>query len=223
MAEEFLEIVVNVVGQSPTDLNASLRNQLAESRSPLRVRLQGLNQQDNLVTGLPGIQIIAEGSVGNYCFVALKDADVEIQGSADAALAHSMESGLVIARGNVGPNAGALSSGGLLVIHGNAASRCGAGLRGADIVVEGSVGSYCGLGMQAGTIVVFGNMGPMAGWGSSGGTFFVHGEVETPAPALVESRLKDADKLRLGLLLLNSGLDSKVREFRKFVCDPANS
>jgi hypothetical protein len=34
--------------------------------------------------------------------------------------------------------------------------------------------------------------------------------------------MKEPDKLRLGLLLLNSGLNANAKDFRKYVIEPAN-
>jgi glutamate synthase domain-containing protein 3 len=115
-----------------------------------------------------------------------------------------------------------MAAGGLIVVQGNAGARCGAGLQGADIVVQGSVGDYAGVYMQGGTFVILGNVGAKAGYGATSGTWFVLGDIKDSARGLVESRMKEPDKLRLGLLLLNSGLNANAKDFRKYVIEPAN-
>lgn len=223
MSQDHNEIAIDISGLTSRDVNAQLRTLINASTSIVRVRLVGADQQDNLVTAIPPAQILITGNVGNYCAAALKNADVEILGSAETGVAHSLQSGVVTVRNSCSAAAGAMAEGGLIVIHGDAGTRCGAGLNGADIVVEGSVGPYAGMYMRQGTIVVLGNVGPMAGIGSTGGTWFIQGEIESPPKQLIESRLKDADKLRIGLLLLNSGMDANAKDFRKYVVEGQQS
>ena len=223
LSQDQNEISLDVSGLTSREVNAQLRSLIDASAAIVRVRIVGAEQQDNLVTAIPPAQILISGDVGNFCAAALRNADVEILGSAETGVAHSLQSGVVTVRNSCSAAAGAMAEGGLIVIHGDAGARCGAGLNGADIVVEGSVGPYAGMYMRQGTIVVLGRLGPMAGTGSTGGTWFVQGEVDNRPKQLVESRLKDADKLRLGLLLLNSGMDANAKDFRKYVVDGQQS
>lgn len=223
MSQDQNEIAIDVSGMTSREVNAQLRTLINASTSIFRVRMVGAEQQDNLITAIPPAQILISGNVGNFCAAALRNADVEILGNAETGIAHSLQSGVVTVHNNCSATAGAMAEGGLIVIHGNAGVRCGVGLNGADIVVEGSVGAYAGMYMRQGTIVVLGNVGPLAGLGSTGGTWFIQGEIDNPPKHLVESRLKDADKLRLGLLLLNSGMDANAKDFRKYVVDGQQS
>ena len=77
--------------------------------------------------------------------------------------------------------------------------------------------------MRDGTMVILGDIGPNAGYGASGGTWYVVGEVHQSAPQLTEARMKESDKLRLGLLLLNSGVDANAKDFRKYVIEASTA
>lgn len=219
MSSETTEIALDISGLSTKDVHARIRTIDATDPSPKRLRLLGANHHHNLLTATPSLSISIEGDVGDYCAAALKDADIDIQGNAGAGVGHSLQSGVISVRKNAGMAAGAMASGGLIIVHGNAGPRCGAGLQGADIVVEGSVESHAGAFMRDGTLVILGTVGALAGYGAVSGTWFVLGEITGNAPALVESRMKEPDKLRLGLLLLNSGVDASVKDFRKYVIE----
>jgi glutamate synthase domain-containing protein 3 len=68
--------------------------------------------------------------------------------------------------------------------------------------------------MTDGTLLVFGKAGAMLGQDMTGGTIYVAGEVESMAPQIEVVRLRESDRLRIGLLLLKSGLKAEARDFR---------
>ena len=109
---------------------------------------------------------------------------------------------------------GAFSRGGLITLLGNAGRRVGAGMCGGEIVVKGSIGSQAAMEMTAGTLLIFGNAGAMLGQDMLGGTIYLRGKAASLAPQLEECRLKEADRLRIGLLLLKSGVQGDARDFR---------
>ncbi len=219
MSSDTAEINLNLEGLTAKEANERIRKLITSEPEPKRVRILGSNNLHNLLTATPSAPIIVDGNVGDYCAAALKDADIDILGNAEAGIGHSLQSGVISVRKNVGAAAGAMATGGLIIIHGHAGPRCGAGLQGADIVVEGSVGSHAGIFMRDGTLVILGDVGPLAGYGASAGTWFVLGEISGQATCLVESRMKEPDKLRLGLLLLNSGVNANAKDFRKYVIE----
>ena len=219
MSSDTAEIALNLSGLSAQEVNERIRKLITTESEPKRIRLLVADKQHNLLTAIPSIPITVDGDVGDYCAAALKDADIDILGTAETGVGHSLQSGVISIRKNVGAAAGAMAAGGLIIIHGNAGTRCGAGLQGADIVVEGSVASHAGTFMRDGTLVILGDVGPLAGYGASAGTWFVLGEISGQATCLVESRMKEPDKLRLGLLLLNSGVNANAKDFRKYVIE----
>jgi glutamate synthase domain-containing protein 3 len=212
------DFIFDAMGKNSDEINAFLRSVTSAGELP-RVRISGLSQQDAIAVRIPEMQLQVDGTAGNYCFCSLHHGDVHLSGNADAGAGHSLESGVVTIGKNAGFALGAMASGGLIVVKGNTGARCGAGLRGADIVVGGSVGAYAGMFMNSGTIMILGNMGPQVGWGCTGGTIYVQGTVESLAGHVTEQRLKESDKLRIGLLLLNSGLQANVKDFRKIAID----
>jgi glutamate synthase domain-containing protein 3 len=222
LSPDTTELKLDVTGMSARTINEKLKGILEAEQVPERIRIWGGEKKHNLLTAAPPLAITVEGDVGDYCAAATKDADVEILGSAGNGLGHTLQSGVISVRDDVGIAAGAMAAGGLIVVQGNAGARCGAGLQGADIVVQGSVGDYAGVYMQGGTFVILGNVGAKAGYGATSGTWFVLGDIKDSARGLVESRMKEPDKLRLGLLLLNSGLNANAKDFRKYVIEPAN-
>ena len=220
LSSDIHETIIDITGLSSQEANAQIRELVLAKNSEQRLRVVGAKGHHNLVTAVPSATITLEGNVGDYCAAALKDADVEVHGTAATGFGHSLRSGVVSVQMGAGIAAGAMASGGLLIIHGDAGPRCGAGLEGADIVIEGSVGPYAGLSMRGGTLVILGQVDAMAGYGATAGTWFVLGDIRDNAPCLVESRMKEADKLRLALLLLNSGLQVNAKDFRKYVIEP---
>ena len=222
LSPDTTELKLDVTGMSARSINEKLKGIFEAEQVPERIRIWGVEKKHNLLTAAPPLAITVEGNVGDYCAAAMKDADVEILGSAGNGFGHTLQSGVISVRDDVGIAAGAMAAGGLIIVQGNAGARCGAGLQGADIVVNGSVGDYAGVHMQGGTLVILGNVGAKAGYGATSGTWFVLSEIKGSSRSLVESRMKEPDKLRLGLLLLNSGLDANAKDFRKYVIDSVN-
>jgi glutamate synthase domain-containing protein 3 len=219
LSSESVEVDLDLASLSGSEVNDRIKRLSMMASAPKRLRLYGAHHQHNLLTAVPSLPTIVEGNVGDYCAAALREADIEIHGSTGTGVGHSLQSGVISVHGNVGPAAGAMATGGLIVIHGNAGQRCGAGLQGADIVVKGSVDSHAGVYMRDGTLVILGDVGPQAGLGASAGTWFVMGGLSGQANCLIEARMKEPDKLRLGLLLLNSGIDANAKDFRKYVIE----
>lgn len=157
-----------------------------------------------------------EGSLGDYCLLAFGGQDSEVTGDVGWAFGQGMESGQLVVRGHAGAYLGSLASGGLLAVYGSAGERCGAGLLGGELMVRGDVGKECGYRMRSGTIIVGGSAGPLLGAEMRGGTIYVRGEVDSLAPGVIEYRLKEADHIRIGLMLLKSGVKATGKEFRGF-------
>jgi glutamate synthase domain-containing protein 3 len=78
------------------------------------------------------------------------------------------------------------------------------------------VGAEAGYRMRSGLLLVLGDAGPMLGAGMGGGTLLVAGSIASSASAIEEDRLRDADRLRMSLLLLKVGLEVKPSKLRVF-------
>lgn len=156
------------------------------------------------------------GSLGDYCFVGLEGPEVEIDGDVDAAAGQAIQAGSLLIRGQAGAGLGSFGKGGWIAVTGSVGARCGAGLCGAEIIVQENAGPQLGCGMNSGTILVGGSAGSQLGKGMVGGMLFVRGEVESLAPGVEEMRLKEADRFRIGLLLLKAGVSLSSQEFRGY-------
>ncbi len=160
--------------------------------------------------------ICVHGPVGDYAISCMRDANVRIEGNTGNFVGHSIRSGVLVVRGHAADGVGAMGSGGLIAIYGNANDRVGIGIQGADIVVRGSVGRLAGYGMRSGTLVIGANAGPMLGHGLRGGTIYLRGDSESTCPDIEEQRLREPDRLKIGLLLLKAGIKSTGKDFRVF-------
>lgn len=156
------------------------------------------------------------GDLGDYCAMSFGDAEGYIDGSAGNYFGHSLQSGMLTVRGNTKNSLAALGVGGLLTVYGSSGSRTAVGLQGADVVVRGSVASLAGLGMRAGTLIIGGNAGEELGKGMTGGTIYLRGEPASLSDDIEEVRIKESDKLKIGLLLLKAGIKAAGKDFKVF-------
>lgn len=157
------------------------------------------------------------GSVGDYAFCGADNVEVTIDGDAGEFAAHSLRSGQVVIKGSVTDSLGSMAVGGLVAVYGTAGARTGICLDGADIFVRGNVGAEAGYCMQQGTIIIGGNAGEKLGKGLQGGTIYLRGDVVSVSEDIEEQRLREPDRLKLGLLLLKAGIKTPSgKEFRVF-------
>lgn len=156
------------------------------------------------------------GDLGDFACMSFRTADATVEGSVGNFFGHSIHSGSITVRGHAKNGVGTLGTGGLISIYGNASDRVAAGLQGADIVVRGSVGSLAGLGMREGSLVIGGNAGADLGRGMRAGTIYLRGDAESISPDIEEVRMREPDRLKIGLLMLKAGIKSAGKEFRVF-------
>lgn len=197
---------------------ASYLNSLEEpSEEGFEVKIAGLSGEDYVGAGVryPGTLLIA-GSVGDFSFMSYGVGEVVVDGCAGNFLGHSLHSGSIVVKQNAGDCLGAMGSGGLITVYGNAGNKAGFGLQGADILIRGNVGCLLGMGMTDGNIVVGGTVGPDMGKGMTGGSIFVRGEPTSVSSHIEECRMREPDKLKIGLLMLKAGIKSTGKEFRLF-------
>jgi hypothetical protein len=179
--------------------------------------LRGCQRPDFLATPLHTSSTIElHGELGDYCVGGLRGAEVRIHGPAGHGLACGMESGTLTLNGAAGDCLLAFGHGGTVCVRGSAGRRAACGMDGAELVVTGDVGAEAGYRMRSGLLLVLGDAGPMLGAGMGGGTLLVAGSIASSASAIEEDRLRDADRLRMSLLLLKVGLEVKPSKLRVF-------
>ncbi len=209
-------IVFNFAEFSQRDLATELR----ELKGDVAVRLLGVDgapPPSSLCSGLSEhLSISVQGSVGDFLFLLGAEASIDVHGNAGDCVGHSMVSGRVMIRGNTGNFTGAYATGGFIVVLGQAGAFCGMGLTDADLVVRSKVGSHAALEMRSGTLVLGNGAGENLGMGMTGGVIYVRGEVKSKCPGLRSVRMKDADSMRLSLLLARSGIKANASDFKVF-------
>lgn len=197
---------------------ASLVSQNVDNASDgYEILVTGCSNQDFVAAGIrtPGA-LLLDGSLGDFCLMSYGLGEAIVEGNAGDFLGHSVHSGSIVVKQNVGHCLGAMGAGGLIAVQGNAGDRVGIALQGADILIRGNAGSLLGMGMMDGNIVVGGTVGPEMGKGMTGGSIFVRGEPTSLSPHIEEFRMREPDKLKIGLLMLKAGIKSTGKEFRLF-------
>ena len=68
--------------------------------------------------------------------------------------------------------------------------------------------------MRSGNLILGNDAGPDLGLDATGGTIYLRGEAASIAEGMREVKMKDADSMRLGLLLVRAGIRAATKEFR---------
>lgn len=185
---------------------------------PLRIR--GIANQQHALMGLNvAAQITVEEGLGDYAFAYNQHANGLVEGTVGDGCAEGMLSGSVRVRGDAGTGAGCSLSGGTLAIYGHAGAYCGAVMRGGELFVRGNVGPAAASRALWGTLVIGGNAGEGLGDAMRGATIFIRGTCPALGRGVREAELRERERLRLGLLLINAGIRGDAKEFRRIVSD----
>ena len=136
------------------DINSAIKDKLRRSK---RVKISGLNEQDNIAVGIGG------------------ESEINIHGDAGNHLAAFNNGAVIILEGNCGDLAGETMLKGGLIIYGNGGELLGASMNNGIIVVKGSVGDGLGKGMSGGTIIVDGDVEGSPGKLMMEGTIIITG------------------------------------------------
>lgn len=212
-----LRIVFDLKQPIARNLASLLANHEGATNDGLEISITGCAHQDFIASGVRAAgTLLMDGSVGDFCLMSYGLGDATIEGSSGDFLGHSLHSGSIVIKEDVGDSLGAMGAGGLITVHGNAGQRAGTALQGADILIRGNAGGLLGMGMVDGNIVVGGSVGPEMGKGMLGGSIFVRGEPTSLSPHIEEFRMREPDKLKIGLLMLKAGIKSTGKEFRLF-------
>jgi glutamate synthase domain-containing protein 3 len=211
---------------SPTEMLTAIRLHLEKiaqvdsedaTLPPVSIKIVGAKSHDFIGAGIRGVSEIAvHGSIGDFGLCSFGDGQCHIDGNVGDFFGHSIASGVLVVNGNAGNAVGALGAGGLIAIYGNSGDRTAVGMQGSDVVVRGSVANYAGFGMQSGTLVVTGSAGLHIGNGMRGGTNYLRGEAGSISPDIEEQRLREPDRLKIGMMMLKSNIEAAGKEFRVF-------
>lgn len=170
-----------------------------------------------------GAGVTLEGSLqvkqtlGDFACAMSDIENMEIDGDVGHCLCHSFRGGRTLVTGQAGDYVAAYSEGGFVVVHGVAGFRCGYRLAGGDVFVRGTVGDEAGARMSDGAIVLGNGAGAETGAEMTGGTIYVRGDVESFASHVRPIRMKDADSMRLSLLLARAGIKAgAIKEFKAY-------
>ncbi len=192
------------------------------SASVPNIRLTGVQGRDGLLMGIDVPWVVnVDGPLGDYAFAFNRQASFKVEGTVGDGVAEGMISGAVRVRGDCGVGAGTSMTGGTLAVYGRAGAYCGAAMRGGELFVRGDVGPAAAAGALGGTLVIGGDAGEGLGDSMRHATIFIRGKVLSLGRGVREAPLREREKLRLGLLLINAGIRGEAKDFRRIVSDIA--
>lgn len=180
--------------------------------------ITGAVGREHVLMGLDiPLDLVVDGPLGDYAFALNRQAKIRVEGSVGDGVAEGMSSGAIRIRGDAGVGAGTAIRGGTLAIYGGAAANCGAALQGGELFVRGNVGPGAAAGAVGGTIVIGGDAAEGLGDAMQGPTIFVRGKIASLGRGVCETPLRERERLRLGLLLINAGIRGDAKDFRRIV------
>ena len=156
------------------------------------------------------------GSLGDSALCDFHAAAATVHGDVGYAAAVSIRAGVLKIRGAAGAMLAAGGVGGTVLVGGRVGDCCGANLRGGDVCVVGGAGAEAGLGMQDGALVILDGAGRDLGRRMRGGTIFLAGDCEAVSQDVASVRMREPDRLRLSLILLNCNVTAKPKDFRVY-------
>lgn len=210
---------MNCEGLGPEQVAAEIRRQAELVQEGQTCRLVSLNAESVGVGAAFETEaaFAVAGSVGDYCCMLNQGADWEVEGDVGHCLGHSTHSGRVLVRGTAGDLVGAFSLGGFVAVLGRAGNFCGYALDGGEVLIRSVVGDAAGASMRGGVLVLANGAGEHLGRGMEGGVIFLRGQAKSVADEVRMVRIKDADALRLSLLLARAGISGDAKEFRLYM------
>ncbi len=186
-----------------------------EGEGEVEVRITNASGQHGLVSGInQPFHLVISGTVGNCLGMLNPLADIDLTGDAGHLCGHSMSGGSMLIRGHAGQSLGAFAQGGFIGVHGSAKDACGVGLNNADIVVRQTVGARAAMAMRNGNLVLGNDAGHDLGLDATGGTIYLRGSAASVSSSIKEVRMREADAMRLGLLLVRAGIKAATKDFR---------
>lgn len=213
MADGSDELLLKAAEFSLPALNVQISNIAPETAIKLHVD----QLLDGICAGLDhAVTVNIDGHVGDFAFLLSEQAHYDVSGTAGKCCGHSFASGSVLIHGSVGDSLAAYATGGFIAVHATSGNRCAMGLAGADVFVRSFAGDEAGYGMQAGTLVLGNGAGANVGRGMTGGIIYIRGDIKSVASEARQTRIKDAEALRLSLFLARAGIKSGNAGFKVF-------
>lgn len=155
-------------------------------------------------------------SVGDFSFLLAQETDWEIEGNAGHCCGHSTASGRVLIKGTCGDFLAASATGGFVAVLGRGGDYCGFQLSGGEVLVRSMVGNAAGSYMRDGVLVLANGAGEELGKGMTGGDIYLRGKAKSVSEGVRVVRVKDAQAMRLSLLLARAGITGDVKEFKLY-------
>jgi glutamate synthase domain-containing protein 3 len=162
------------------------------------------------------LELVFDGSIGAFALMAAQQVAAEVTGNVSTGCGHSLRSGSILIRGDASNFLAAYAVGGYIAVHGRAGDFVGYGLAGADVFVRSRCGHGVGVNMSSGALVLGNGCGDNLGQGMTGGAIYVRGEVGSTAENVQVGRLKEADTIRLSLMLVRAGIKTTLEKFQVF-------
>ncbi len=208
------EWVVDLQNVDLTDLATMLTPFVGSGK---KISLTSPDRRDHVGIrhGFDGALRVA-GDLGDYCFMANQNAQVEVEGDVGHAFGHLQQSGSLVVHGTAEDAVGCFCQGGWIAIYGTAGIRAGAAMENGELIIRGNVGNEAGYRMRGGVLVIGGSAGKELGKDLEAGTIFVRGDVASLAEEIEEFRLKESDRFKLGLLMLKAGIKASGKDFRGY-------
>jgi glutamate synthase domain-containing protein 3 len=200
--------------QSAQDINKAISDLLQRSS---RVRISGLNGQDNIAVGLSGdYEIDIKGDAGRYLGAFNSGPVIILQGSCGDLAADNLMNGGLIISGSCGRKCGLGMTGGILVVKGDCGTDLGRFNHNGTIIVDGDVDGNAGEGMKGGRIMITGDVKGLIGKDLQGGSIFVIGTVGNIPPQIKETKPDTKDLQKLKRYLDHYGVEATAKSFRKY-------
>lgn len=156
------------------------------------------------------------GSVGDFSFLLNQETDWEVESNGGHCCGHSAASGRVLIKGTCGDFLAANATGGFVAVLGRGGDYCGFELDGGEVLVRSVVGNAAGSYMRDGVLVLANGAGEDLGKGMTGGAIYLRGKAKSVCDDVRVVRTKDAQAMRLSLLLARAGISGDVKEFKLY-------
>lgn len=200
--------------RSSREINDAINDLLQRSS---RIKLSGLNGQDNIAIGLKGdSEIDINGNVGRYLGSFNSGPVIVLKGDCGDLAADNLMGGGLIIMGNCGDRCGVSMTGGIIVIKGNSGTGIANSNHNGTIIVDGMVKGDAGEGMDGGKVIITGDVKGTLGKGSTRGFFYIAGNVNELGEELHPADMERKDFERLKKYFDHYGIDVFPKGFRKY-------
>lgn len=201
--------------RSTKDTNKAILDLLMKSN---RIKISGLNGQNNIAVGLKGqYEIDIHGNAGNFLAAFNNGPVIILHGNCGKFAGDNIISGGLIIIGDCDDLSGISMSGGILVVKGNVGNECGKANYNGTILVDGNASGNIGTDMKGGTLIITGRIDGMIGDGATGGEFYHCGEVKIENEMMRNVNLSEKDLSKLRKYFDHYGIKAYPKTFTKLV------